>query len=90
MITFLNRKEVLTTFSIGEQATARNILSEHKIPYVTRTVSMSGGNSFWMGGQRASWGSIGENPDYAYQYYIYVHKKNYEEASYLLAEKLRR
>ena len=43
-----------------------------------------------MGSQRATWGSIGENLDYAYQYYIYVHKNDYEEAAYLLAAKMSR
>lgn len=90
MITVFNRREVLTTFSMEEQANARSILSEHKLPYVTRTVNMSGGNSILVSGHRATWGSIGENLDYTYQYYLYVHKKNYEEAAYLLAAKLRR
>lgn len=89
MITMFNRKEVLTTFSMGEFANARSILSEHHIPYVTKTVNMSGGNRMGMGGHRATWGSIGENLDFSYQYYLYVHKKDYEKA-YRLAAKMTR
>jgi len=89
MITVFNRKEVLTTFSMGEYANARSILSEYHIPYVTKTVSTSGGN-FMGGGHRSTWGSMGENLDYSYQYYLYVHKKDYEEATYRLAEKMPR
>lgn len=88
MITIFNRKEVLTTFSMGEYANAKSILSECHIPYATKTSNMSGGN-LGMGGHRSTWGSIGENLNFAYQYYLYVHKKDYEEATYRLAEKMR-
>ena len=34
--------------------------------------------------RRAQTGSFGINPDYSYEYKIYVHKKDYEKAAQLL------
>lgn len=84
MITILNRKEVFTSFSLEEQVNARQILSKNRIPHVVRTEEAYGGKSL-LQSSRARYGTFGQNMNFSYQYYIYVNRKDYEEASSLLA-----
>ena len=82
MITIFNRKEVYNGFSMEQCSNIRDILSVNKIKYDYNCVSSS--NNAWFNSDRASVGSLGENPDYAYMYYVYVHKKDYDQACYLI------
>lgn len=83
MITVLNRKELLVTFSMDEQARARDILSANGIDYQVKTVNPSA-RSYIGSSSRGRSGSFGINHDAAYQYYIYVHSKDYERAKHLI------
>ena len=78
MLTLFNRKELLTTFSMEEQNRVRDILAQHHIDYRVRVRSIFGDV-----GRRRN-GSFGMNPECAYQYYIYVHRKDYDRARFLI------
>ena len=87
MITFLNRKEVCITFDMNKQAEIRYLLQGAGIDYVIRTKNRTG-SAFVRGGTRAYTGSFGHNQMMDYEYHIYVHKDDYEEAMYLIREKV--
>lgn len=77
-----NRKEIYNGFSIKEFNRLRDILSEKGIQYDYRTVNRSTSSGF--GSTRGRMGSIGENLNYSYEYYIYVHKNNYDNAVFAI------
>jgi len=79
MITLFNRRELITTFSMDAQAKVRDILSQNGIHYRIKTGSHSSGTY-----ARGRTGSYGQNPAYACQYTIYVHKSDYEKALHLI------
>ena len=83
MITVFNRKELLVTFSMEEQNRVRDILAANGIDYRIKTVNPSA-RSYIGGSGRGRSGSFGINNDAAYQYYIYVHSKDYERAKHLI------
>lgn len=78
---FWNRREAYTGFSEAAFLAARNTLVEQGIGYDVRTVSR-------ITPQRDSLMTRGAAPfvdhDSTCQYYIYVDKKDYETARYLL------
>ena len=76
MITIFNRREIYTGFSMEEFAKMREILSSNQIKYSVKVFNPN------YGSRESGRGTFGENPNYFYQYYIYVHKKDYEEACY--------
>lgn len=82
MITFFNRKEVYIGFSMEKCSNIRDILSANKIKYDYRCVSNN--NNAWIASDHALTGSFGENQNFAYMYYVYVHRKDYEQAHYLI------
>jgi hypothetical protein len=61
-----------------QQANIRSILAANNIKYMISTVNTNGGS-------RSKTGSFGLNSAYTYEYYIYVHKNDYEKARYLIA-----
>ena len=81
MITIFNRKEVYHGFSMQECYKVRELLLSNHIKYQVKTV-----DSFRSSGRSASRG-LGINMDYAYEYYIYVHKKDYDQAGYILSQR---
>ena len=83
MITFLNRKEVCVTFDMNKQAEIRYLLQGAGIDYVIRTKNRTG-SAFVRGGTRAYTGSFGHQQMMDYEYHIYVHKDDYEEALHLI------
>ncbi len=83
MLTIFNRRELLTTFSMEEQNRVLGILAQNHIDYRIKTVN-SAARSTVAGSGRARTGSFGIDMDYAYQYYIYVHKKDYARAQSLI------
>lgn len=83
MLTVFNRRELLTTFSMEEQNRVRDILAQNNIDYRVKTVNPSA-RSAAAGSGRARTGSFGIDMDCAWQYYIYVHKKDYDRARSLL------
>ena len=83
MLTVFNRRELLTTFSMEEQARVRDILAQNRIDYRVKAVSPTARSTFGDVG-RSRTGSFGVNGDCAYQYYIYVHKRDYDRARSLI------
>ena len=82
MITIFNRKRLFSSFSVKAQASLREALAAHKIPYIVNAVNIAGG--FGRADIRAAAGGVGLNLDYAYEYVIYVRKKDYQRAEDLL------
>ena len=83
MLTIFNRRELLITFSTEEQARVRDILAQNGIDYRIKTVNPSARSAVGASG-RSRTGSFGINMNCAYQYSIYVHKKDYALAQSLL------
>lgn len=82
MVNLLNRRELILTQSMDRQAKIRVILSANGIDYQIKTTNLQ--NAPIVGARRARTGSLGINTDYSYEYKIYVHKKDYEKAKYLI------
>ena len=68
---------------MSEQAKIRDKLSQSDIGYYVRTINRMSPSPF-AGGMRSRTGSFGQNMDLNYEYRIYVHKKDYENAKYLI------
>lgn len=79
MITVFNRKELIITMEMKRQAEMRDILSQNGIAYTVKTTNLQAA-----GNTRGRAGSFGINPDYSYEYKIYVQKKDFERAAYLI------
>ena len=82
MLTIFNRKELLITLDMNRQATVRDILAANGISYTVKVTNRQ--NTSAIGRSRASVGSFGMNADLAYEYKIYVHKKDYDLALRLI------
>lgn len=82
-----NKEEVYVGFSIEEFSKVRQSLAMGNIKYKYNVVSQSGQ---WggLGSSRGHYGSFGVNMKYDKQYYVYVMKKDYEQASYLVNKAL--
>ncbi|MDR7870421.1 MAG: hypothetical protein RIN55_06165 [Tissierellaceae bacterium] len=83
MITIFNRKELYLTYSMSEQAKIRDKLSQGNIKHYVRTINRMSPSTF-ASGRRSRTGSYGQNMDLNYEYIIYVHKKDYEQAKYVI------
>ena len=86
MITIFNRKEICLTYDIKRQAEVRDILQGAGIDYRIRTINRTNTVAV-RAGTRAYTGTIGRDQMWDYEYHIYVHKDDYEEAMYLIREK---
>ena len=86
MITFLNRKEVCNTHALKKHADIRYLLQAARADSRTRTISRTDTVDV-RAGTRAYTGTIGRDQMQDYEYHIYVHKDDYEEAMYLIREK---
>lgn len=84
MITMFNRKELIITRSLEEQARVREVLAAEGIDY---TVKVNGGHARGIASQRSYTGSFGENQEVRYEYRIFVKKNDYERAAYLVSRK---
>ena len=83
MITIFNRRELLTTYDMAQQAQARAVLDAAGIPYKVRVVDRKNGQAM-LAGSRARTGSFGENMAMAYEYTVYVAKEDLELAQLAL------
>ena len=83
MITIFNRRELLTTYDMAQQAQARAVLDAAGIPHKVRVVDRKNGQAM-LAGSRARTGSFGENMAMAYEYTIYVAKEDLERAQLAL------
>lgn len=80
MITVFNRREILTTFSQEEFVRAKESLAQAKINFCIRIINQESAKG-WGSDRRGTYGSLGMNQPYTKQYLIYVHRKDYDEAS---------
>ena len=78
MINFFTRKELLVTFDKKRQGDIRDILSANGIKYVVTVINRQ--SAAVLGSNRARVGSFGINSNFAYEYKIYVNKKDYDKA----------
>ena len=83
MITIFNRRELLTTYDMAQQAQARAVLDAAGIPYKVRVVDRKNGQAM-LAGSRARTGRFGENMAMAYEYTVYVAKEDLERAQLAL------
>ncbi len=83
MITILNRKELIVTFSMERQAEIREILASKNVEYYVKVVNRKSPSPM-AGGSRGRTGTFGENLNLAYEYIIYVKKSDYDQAAYLI------
>jgi hypothetical protein len=83
MIFFFNWKEVYIGFSLEELSKVRECLAMDHLKYDYRVVSHSSRS-------RGRFGSLGIDMNYDKQYYVYVKRKDYERAKYLVDMALQR
>ncbi len=79
-ITIFNRRELCITMNPEERYRICTILSRNNIKYDLKITNLI--NSFSRGGSRS--GTFGIDLRYMYEYKIYVHKDDEEEAGYLI------
>ena len=87
MLTIFNRKELITTMDMQRQSNIRSILSANGIAYTVRTENLQGSSAFGgrsRGRSGGRSGSFGVDPNYSYEYHIYVHKNDHENALRLI------
>ena len=84
MITIFNRKEICVTYDMNKQAEIRYLLQGSDIDYVIRTQNRTGTMLVRGGTTRAYTGTYGNQQMMDYEYHIYVHKDDYEEALHLI------
>ncbi len=77
---FWNRVEVYCGYSMGDFNQYRDILASGRIRYDYRLINRNQSH-------RARFGSFFLNPKVETQYYLYVHKNDYEKAMFLLHTK---
>lgn len=82
-----NSKDVYIGYSLEELSKVRDCLEMENIKYKYKVVNHS---RQWRGGgrTRGNFGSFGTDMNYDYQYYVYVMKKDYDQAKYLVDIKL--
>ena len=78
MIMIWNRKEVFVGNSMEKFSKIRDTLASNNIKYIYKVVNRN--NSAALGSSRARTGTLGEKSEFAYEYYIYVHKNDYDNA----------
>lgn len=82
MLTIFNRKELIVTMEMNRQSEVKDILSQNGIDYTVKTTNFQAAPI--LGNRRGQIGSLGLNQNYSYEYKIYVHKKDFEKAAYLI------
>ena len=82
MITIFNRKELLITSDLKRQAEVRDILTANGITHTVKVTNRQ--HAAVLGSSRARSGSFGINQNLAYEYKIYVQKKDYGNAARLI------
>lgn len=79
MITIFNRKELIITYDLVKQAELRNLLAGSNIKYLVKTRNRKSPSPF-LAGSVGRTRTFGENLSLEYEYKIYVHKDDYNEA----------
>lgn len=78
MLTIFNRKELITTFSMKQQAQIRQRLQDNGIAYKCKAINRNSASP--LSASRARTGTLGQDMDMAYEYVIYVCRQDYERA----------
>lgn len=76
MFTIFNRKELITTFEFEKLVKVRDLLHANGIIHMVKVKNMNK--------SRRITGSFGIDMKYAYQYYLYVKKRDYDQACYVI------
>ncbi len=82
MLTIFNRRELVITTDMDRQAYVRDILSQNKINYTIKVTNLQ--SPGLLNCDRARMGSWGINQKHIMEYKIYVHKKDYDKALWLI------
>jgi hypothetical protein len=77
-----NYQEVYAGFSLEEFKNVRDTLAMNKIKYKYRVVNLNENRN------RRSLGSFGNNRNLEIQYYVFVQRKDYEQANYFVNKAL--
>lgn len=85
MITIFNRKNVYFGYDMNRSFLIRQILADNHIPYKFNTKNRMGQ---WAGSGtlRGRMGSFGQSTDTMYEYEIFVHEKDYDQAVFLISQ----
>ena len=83
MITVFNRKRVFTTFDMAKQSEVTSALKRGGVDYYTRVINRMSSSPV-SAGSRARTGTYGNDLTKMYEYIIYVNKKDFEKASFLI------
>lgn len=83
MITIFNRRELHVTFELQEQNRIRSILETNQIDYNIKTTNRMSASPM-AAGERGRVGTLGQDMGANYEYKIYVHKADFEKASFLI------
>lgn len=81
-----NKSDVYVGYSLVEMNRVRDILDREKIKYDYKVINHGGQWIPGRGTARANFGSAGVDPAYERQYKVYVDKKDYERAKYLVMQ----
>ena len=81
MITLFNRRELYMTYDMNDRVRVCDLLCANGIDYRLKTTNTTAPAM----GRRRGGSTFGVNMDYAYEYKIYVHKKDYEKAFHLIS-----
>jgi hypothetical protein len=76
---FWNKVEIYCGFSLKEFSELRNSLASAGIRYDYKIIPNRS--------MRARFNSLGQNPQYDNQYYLYVHQKDYYNAMHLTSNR---
>jgi hypothetical protein len=82
---FWNRIEIYSGFSLKEFSDLRDALIAADIRYDYRQVDRNSSAAF--SSNRARFGTLGQNSKFTIQYYLYVHRKDYEHAMFLTSNR---
>ena len=80
MITIFNRKEIYNGFSLQAQSEVRRLLAQNGIDYTFKT------NPSALGGNSGGNAPVGMDAGETVRCTIYVHKRDYERASFLIRQ----
>lgn len=83
MITIFNRKELISTYEMKKQGEIRALLDAEGIDYSVRVINRNSPSPF-AAGSRARTGTYGEKLELEYEYTIFVRRRDYENARFVL------
>ena len=88
MITVWNRRSVYIGFDMQKCAQVRECLAQNHIDYTYKVRNQMGSWAGREGTVRGRTGSFGQSLELMYEYEVFVHQKDLEQANYLLGKGL--